>query len=296
MQGLGSNWSKTLTLPDGRKMGYVDAGNAEGFPLFIIHGLPGSRLDALYIGEHISRSQEIRFIVPDRPGIGLSDFHPNRRILDYPADITALADILGLDEFSVFGISAGGPFAFACALKIPERLHAVGIASSIAPLDLPGIMQNMGVGRYFFINARRLPWLVHLQFRMMKYGLRKNPSKVIEQVKATFPVPDQEVFVQEHMQQAFLASVEEMIRQGTDGMVYEAGLLARPWGFSVDEIQMPVKIWYGGQDTNTPPQMGRYFAEHVPNVEAHFMPEEGHFSIITRNIGEMIRAITPQST
>jgi hypothetical protein len=69
MQGLGSNWSKTETLPDGRKMGYVDGGNTEGFPLFIIHGLPGSRLDALYIGEHIARSQEIRFIVPDRPAL-----------------------------------------------------------------------------------------------------------------------------------------------------------------------------------------------------------------------------------
>jgi pimeloyl-ACP methyl ester carboxylesterase len=287
-------WSKELRLPDGRAMGYVDAGNPNGFPVIIIHGLPGSRLDALYIGEKELESQGIRAIVPDRPGIGLSDFQPGRKILDYPDDIAAMADTLKLERFSVLGISVGGAFAFACALKIPQRLHAVGISSSIAPLDIPGIMENMGPGRYFFLNARRLPWLVHLQFRLMQYGLQKNPAQVIEQVKATFPPPDRAVFEDERMQQAFLASLQELTRQGTRGMVYEAALLARPWGFSVRDIQMPVKLWYGGQDTNTPPQMGRYFAEHLRDVDAHYIPDEGHFSTIIRYFADIVQSIIPR--
>jgi pimeloyl-ACP methyl ester carboxylesterase len=288
-----SGWSKTLQLPDGRTVGYVDAGEPNAFPVIIIHGLPGSRMDALYIGKQELEAQGIRAIVPDRPGIGLSDFQPGRQILDYPNDIVALADALKLKRFSVLGISVGGAFAFACAHQIPQRMHALGISSSIAPLEIPGIMENMGPGRYFFLNARRLPWLVHLQFRLMQYGLQKNPSQVIEQVKATFPPPDRAVFEDEDMQQAFLASLQELTRQGTRGMVHEAALLARPWGFSVEDIQVPVKLWYGGQDTNTPPQMGRYFAEHLRDVETHFMPDEGHFSIIIRNFTDIIQSIIP---
>jgi len=39
----------TLTLKDGRQIGYVEYGNPNGKPVFYFHGLPGSRLDASYL-------------------------------------------------------------------------------------------------------------------------------------------------------------------------------------------------------------------------------------------------------
>jgi len=51
----------------------------------------------------------LHLIAPDRPGYGLSDFYPRgRTIADYPDDVVALADSLGVDRFAVFGASGGG--------------------------------------------------------------------------------------------------------------------------------------------------------------------------------------------
>ncbi|MCP4415597.1 MAG: alpha/beta hydrolase, partial [Chloroflexi bacterium] len=36
---------KTITLPDGRALGYAEYGNSAGKPIFHFHGWPGSRLE-----------------------------------------------------------------------------------------------------------------------------------------------------------------------------------------------------------------------------------------------------------
>jgi pimeloyl-ACP methyl ester carboxylesterase len=253
--------------------------------------MPGSRYDGLYVHEDEYIRQNVRAILPDRPGIGLSDFQPRRTILDWPADVLSLADGLELDRFSVLGISVGGPFALACALKITDRLTSAGVVSSIAPLHIPGITEGMGPGRLFFSMGRRAPGLVRLQFNMLKRGLQKNPAGVVKQVQASFPPPDLAVFVQEHVQDAFQISLKEMMRNGTRGLVYEAGLLARSWGFLPEDIRIPVQLWYGGQDTNTPPQMGKYLSQHIPDVDVHFKPDEGHFSIIINHFGAILQQL-----
>lgn len=63
---------------------------------------------------------DARCVTLDRPGLGLSTFQPNRRIVDFPADVLAVADHLKVDKFHVVGISGGAPYALVCAKEIPE--------------------------------------------------------------------------------------------------------------------------------------------------------------------------------
>ena len=93
------NTNNTILLPDKRQLGYAEYGVGNGFPVFMFHGNPGSRLswgyfpDCPFIGG-------IRIIAPDRPGYGLSDFKENA-IESWPDDICKLADHLGIEKFSV---------------------------------------------------------------------------------------------------------------------------------------------------------------------------------------------------
>ena len=64
--------------------------------------------------------EHVRLIAPDRPGMGRSDPQPGHVVADWPADVAALADTLGLETFGVVGWSAGTPYAFACA-AFPSR-------------------------------------------------------------------------------------------------------------------------------------------------------------------------------
>ena len=101
----------TIRLPDGRTLGYSEYGSPTGNTLFYFGS---SRLEACLLARAAANAG-VRVIGTDRPGMGLSQFQPGRRLLDWPADVVALADHLGIARFAVVGVSAGGPHALACA-------------------------------------------------------------------------------------------------------------------------------------------------------------------------------------
>src|SRR5262252_5487282 len=124
-----------LTLRDGRTLAYLEVGSATGAPVFHFHGHGSSRLEALALADAAERAQ-LRLIALDRPGIGYSDPKPGDRLLDWPSDVAEAADQLGIVRFAVQGMSAGGPYALACAHALPDRVSACSLVSAVPP---PGI-------------------------------------------------------------------------------------------------------------------------------------------------------------
>ena len=72
-------------------------------------------------------------------------------------------------------------------------------------------------------------------------------------------------------------NMDEAVCQGVEGLVLDMALIAGDWGFDVAEIASPVDLWHGLEDSFTPPSMGRYLAEKLPNCRSRFLPGEGHF-------------------
>jgi len=116
---MSNNIYNQITLCDGRRLGFAEFGDLQGRPVFYFHGFPGSRLEAR-LADRISRDSQVRFIGIDRPGYGLSSVKPERTFIDSAGDAAELADALGIDRFSILGVSGGGPYAAACASKIPS--------------------------------------------------------------------------------------------------------------------------------------------------------------------------------
>ena len=73
----------------------------------------------------------------------------------------------------------------------------------------------------------------------------------------------------------------EATRNGVRGFVQEVIIESRSWGFRLEDIQMPVRIWHGDQDSSTPIGMARYMAQALPNCRATYLPGEGHFIVFT---------------
>ncbi|MDV3242606.1 MAG: alpha/beta hydrolase, partial [Methylocaldum sp.] len=63
---------QTMTLEDGRRLGFAEVGYSAGLPVVYCHGFPASRLESVLIAQAAER-QRARIIAPDRPGYGLSD-------------------------------------------------------------------------------------------------------------------------------------------------------------------------------------------------------------------------------
>jgi pimeloyl-ACP methyl ester carboxylesterase len=126
-----------VAAADGRTLTIAEYGDPEGFPVFLLHGTPGSR----FVGQANSgayASVGARVITYDRPGYGGSDRFRGRRVVDCVADVSAIADSLGIERFAVSGGSWGGAHSLAVAARLPERVTRAACSAGVAPFDMPG--------------------------------------------------------------------------------------------------------------------------------------------------------------
>ena len=280
-----------VTLSDGRKLGYNEYGPADGKPLFYFHGTPSSRIEwQMFGGEQLAMQLHLRVISIDRPGMGISDFQAGRRILNWPTDIAALADGLGIDHFSVLAFSGGGPYAAVCALAIPERLTSVGIVSGAGPFTETGIAEGINpMSRQFFDLCRDKPVRGRMMLRMMGTMAHYAPNRIIAQTMSALPEPDQSTLKWPEVRQCYLQTMLEAQRRGPRGAQHDTALMVSPWEFRPQEIKMAVHLWHGEADRDTPIAMGRSLAAAIPKSQAHFYPNEGHLSTFANHVQHILK-------
>jgi len=252
---------------------YAKYGPLDGFPVIVFHGSPGSRLERV-VSDSALHEFNISFIMMERPGYGLSDFQENRSLLDWPDDVTRLADSLRLERFSIMGFSGGGPYAAACAYKIPERLIHTALVSSAAPFTVPGLTDAMQPGNRALFELARDNYVNAAQ---QLTAAIDRPEALFELLAASVSQPDKAVLADAVFSSLYRANLAESLRQGMDGPAYDMALVAQPWEFNVIDINANVSVWHGELDSNTPLAMGQYLAETIPDCQKHILPGCGHF-------------------
>jgi pimeloyl-ACP methyl ester carboxylesterase len=272
-------------LADGRVLGYREFGDPSGHPVFLFHGIPGSRCGAGIIAEQASR-RGVRLIGVDRPGIGLSTFQQQRTFLDWPADVAALADSLGFAQFGVVGNSGGSAYVAACAMLIPERLNFAGIISGMGPVDIPRWQDELKLPRTrraLVAVARRSP---HLACRLAAplFVREFDPARegALERMKSMMAPADRQLLDQPHVAKAVLHDAAEAIRQGPLGVTWDIMLYSRPWGFRLQDVKALIHLWHGEADITVPPLFGRAMAAALPRCRATFWDGEGHLMAASR--------------
>ena len=282
--------AQVLILKDGRKLGYAEFGDLNGTPIFHFHGYVGSRLEAKLFAEK-AKEHGVRVISVERPGIGLSDFQPDRTLLNWPDDITELADYLGLENYGVQGMSGGGPYAAVCAYKIPERLTCCCIISGMGTIDM--IKKGMKLSnRMLFFFARRIPFIIKMMMKAQKKAF-DNPEKIQKIMIADakkLPEPDRKLMEDPKFLNIMIDEIKEAFRPGIKGAVYEGKIYSSPWGFDLKNISsdLQVYLWHGELDVNVPVSTGRRMSEIIPKCESKFFPDEGHFSVGFNKIDEIL--------
>lgn len=274
--------SGIVHLADGRALAYEDAGDPGGFPVILAHGFPGSRLEARVVDESAAGAN-VRLVCPDRPGFGRSDPQPGRQLGDWPADVAALADHLGLASFAVVGFSAGGPYALACAALLRDRVSACGIVSSPGPLDRPGSTAGMSaLNRMLFGGGRRAPVVANVLVRLIARSARAEPVAVARRMAQGMAASDRRVLTMPAIGEPYGAAIREAFRQGLAGPILEAALLVRPWLLPVDQISAPTIVWHGVDDRNVPPSWAADLAAKIPRAEVRRIDGAGHLLFLER--------------
>jgi pimeloyl-ACP methyl ester carboxylesterase len=272
---------------DGRRLAVLDAGEESGPAVFVSHGTPGSGLlwrEAIEDAE----SRGMRLLAYDRPGYGGSDPHPGRNVADAAGDVSALADALGIERFAVEGGSGGGPHALACAALLPDRLVAAACLAGVAPYPAEGLdwLDGMGednVREFSAVLAGRDELEAFLN-AMTGEMLSAEPDALADALRTLCSPVDAAVLTGEFAEY-LLAAVRRAVGETIEGWIEDDFAFVSPWGFELEDIQVPVQLWHGAEDRFVPIAHGRWLAERIPGVEAHLSDDDGHLTIQISRIG-----------
>jgi pimeloyl-ACP methyl ester carboxylesterase len=262
-------------------VGVYEYGDPAGAPVMVFHGTPACGAGFAWAHEP-ARARRLRLIAPDRPGVGLSSRLTSWTIADYPAQVDALADALGLDQLSVWGYSGGGPYAVACAALLPERVTMTAVAAGMGQVGVwATIEESEKTDRQMLELSTTHPALARFLLGASGRGARISPKIAMKSFEKQLNANDREVVLGLGPPREVMALFTQAFLRGSYGVVADYAAIARPWGFEVGAIETPMAIFHGDADTMVPLRHGQELAQRVPSAELTVWPGAGHLGTIT---------------
>jgi pimeloyl-ACP methyl ester carboxylesterase len=282
---------KLVQLGNERVLAFEEYGDEKGVPVIFCHGWPSSRTMAQLTDEP-ARDLGIRIISPDRPGISGSSFQPDRKLLDWPAVVRRLADNLGISEFRVLAISGGAPYAYAAAHSMRQRVRAIAIVSGAIPIvDLADLKGLLPLYRWMLALYRTRPQLLRRLFRLARPILSLRPPVRLRPLilKLLMLQPcDAESLHDSAAFEAVFESQRLAWRGGAEGIMADAQIYVQPWGFPLEEVRVPVRLWHGKQDRAFSVRLAEEIASRLPSCKARYVDGAGHYSLPIRHVREIL--------
>ncbi|MBW4566317.1 MAG: alpha/beta hydrolase [Mojavia pulchra JT2-VF2] len=265
-----------MQLKDGRQLAWSEWGPVDGIPVLFCTGAGMSG----WLGFGASELPDLglKLIAPDRPGVGLSDPHPNKTLSSWVDDTQEFIQANHLDNVLCVGFSQGAPFAF--ALAECNLVIALAIVSGQDELAHP-----------------RLKPLLHPDVERMITAVQLNPVE-FEQHFAQMATPDgmwqliismsaecdRVLYESDVFCEAYQQALKEGFSQGAHPYARDLVNALSSWSMAVEDITVPVDLWYGALDTSTvhSPDFGATLALRLPNTTHTVDPKQGGSILWTR--------------
>lgn len=302
-----------VQVRDGRWVELWDGGAPGGTPVIFLAGCPDTR-HAAYSGDDAARRLGVRLVGINRPGYGRSTSHASTH-LSVADDVVAVADALGIERFAVAGMSIGGPYAVACAVRHPDRVTALGVLASpasVPELDPPYHRDDLDPDRQSFF--RRLAGstpeeaveLMRPDF--LAYVAKLNPADPDDEslgrrFLAELDPHDADVLrgavgevdgVRLGSDQAVAAGVREALAN-PDGYLRDAAISFRAWGFRPEDVRCPTHLWYGECDANASVRNGQWLADRIPNAALVVHPQMTHLAVLQKHWPTVLGSLAESS-
>ncbi|MBO0695442.1 MAG: alpha/beta hydrolase [Verrucomicrobia bacterium] len=286
------NRKKFVQLESGGVVTFQEYGDATGVPVIFCHGWPSSCTMAQLTDEP-ARELGVRIISPDRPGISGSSLHPDRKLADWPRVIESLLEHLGIQEFRMLAISGGAPYAYATAAAMPDRVRAIAIVCGAIPMaELKDTAGLLPLYRWMLALYRSQPKLLRRLFYMARPILALRPPVRFRPffLKMLMLRPcDAESLRDAAAFEAVFESQRRAWRGSAEGVMADGQIYAQPWGFSLEEVHVPVRLWHGKQDRAFSVRLAEEVAKRLPDCNARFVDNAGHYSLPIRHVREILK-------
>jgi pimeloyl-ACP methyl ester carboxylesterase len=279
----------SFRLSSGRTLGYALQGDPEGVPCFYFHGWPSARVQGALMDE-AGKKYGLKIISPDRPGIGLSDIHVGRELMDWPGVLKELAAHVRAEKFHVLGWSGGGPYVLVTAKMMPERLLSATILCGAPPLTFLGYEHMFWLYRLMIRLRHAFPTVLGLLLRAGERIAKGEPDRPpLKWLLGMLGPADRAVLARRDVFSVVRMGILEALRRGPKAVIADADIYLSEWGFEVGDIGMQIHFWHGKQDRNIDWRYTEKLAGIMPQVTTHWLEEEGHYSLPVTQLDAILR-------
>ena len=188
-------------------------------------------------------------------------------LLAWGKDTATLASNLGMNEYAVFGISGGGPFAVATAIADPGAVRALGLVSGVGPWRLLDDRSKYPEDRecLALLDAGDVAGskaCIHALAEKEWGGLR--PLDDDARVDALLAGEDSPL-VHDEAYRAIWADSMRVVLDNLDGYVFDSLAWGGTWDVDPTEVSAPTFLWYGSVDDDLP--AGHWYADRIADTE-----------------------------
>jgi pimeloyl-ACP methyl ester carboxylesterase len=287
---------RSIEVADDRELRVAIAGDTSGRPIFVHYGTPNSRH---FFAPNVDDARErgAYLVSWDRPGYGGSTPQPGRTVADVATDARKVAEALGVDSVVTWGISGGGPHALACAALLPDLVVATATLGSIAPFDAEGLDYFDGMGE---LNVEDFKLYAADKDAARKKThddweeFRSADGEQVKEAMTSLLSPVDREAVTGDLLEWMMATIRDGIGESDEGWWEDGVAHLEGWGFDVDSIDLPVKVFHGRHDRFVPVGHGEWLADHIPGAERDISSADGHLTLLQR-IGDVHEWLFAQS-
>ena len=267
---------KVISTFDKRLLEYTEFGDPDGTPLIYLHGILHSRKQfhpfSSYAEEH-----GIRIIAPERPGFGQSSRLSNGSLCSYASDIRQLSDMLGLEEFFLFGDGHGAPAALACANQMPERTIRAAVTGCMPDPAFESMETLLPFDRRLLTMAKSTPQSILYPFSKIILKSLTKDNNYFNLMADEFGSADKLIISTPEHREIFQESMENISQENIDGFIddYYARLI--PWDFKLQQTQPKIHFWHGADDRYSSIKSLNKITACLPNCQTHILKEHGRY-------------------
>ena len=268
----------TVTVADGRRLGFAEFGAPMGRAIVWMHGTPGARRQVPEEARSFALEHDLRIVGIDRPGIGSSTPHLYDSIFGFTDDLALVLDCLGIDEFAAIGLSGGGPYALAAGVAFPDRAVALGILGGVAPTighdAIDGGLVALGAHFRPLLSLARIPLGMGLTLAVRT--VRPLASPILDLYARLSPEGDRRLLQRPEFKAMFLDDLLNGSRKQLTAPMADLLLFTQHWGFDVADVKVPVRWWHGDADHIIPFGHGEHVVARLPDARLVALPGESH--------------------
>ena len=270
----------SIAVRDGRRLGFAEFGSPHGPAIIWMHGTPGARRQIPVEARAYADREGVRIIGVDRPGIGSSTPHVYDDVLDWTADLTMVADVLGIDTMHLIGLSGGGAYVLAAGAALPDRVEGVAVLGGVAPTRGPDAPQGglvaLAAHAAPLISVARVPLGVTLTAAIRVVKPLAGP--ILDLYASLQPPGDRELLMRPEFRAMFVDDLLNGSRKQVTAPLSDLILFSRHWGFELADVTVPVRWWHGDDDHIVPHRHGEHMVRLLPDATLRTIEGESHLS------------------